>query len=196
MTLSSAPNVGPTTSWVPTTPSFNMTHGMPGTPGTPGTPGPPGTAHSAQMPFNMTAPVDSSSVATRPSLQTVPFGSSSVQPQAGVPYPSLPAMGAPHHGVWLQSPQMGGVPRSPYQPYPVAFPGPFPLPAHVMPLPSVPVPDSQPPGVTPVGNAVAISLSSTSGHQLAPSSWMQTELPPPGIGMLALSYLVNHEVTP
>ncbi|XP_061991410.1 pre-mRNA-processing protein 40C isoform X1 [Rosa rugosa] len=178
MALSSAPNVGPTTSWVPTTPSFNMTHGMPGTPG------PSGTAHSLQMSFNLTArsaPVDSSSIALRPSLQTPSAGSSAVQPQAGVPYPSLPAMAANPHGVWLQSPQMEGVPRSPFQAYPAAFPGPFPLPTRVMPPPSVLIPDSQPPGVTPVGNTVATSLSSSSRHQLAPSSWMQTELPHPGI---------------
>nr|XP_004297757.2 PREDICTED: pre-mRNA-processing protein 40C isoform X2 [Fragaria vesca subsp. vesca] len=117
MALSSAPNVGPTTLWVPTTPSFNMTHGMPGTPG------PPGTTHSVQMSFNpnaRSAPVDSSSIAFRPSLQTLPIASSAANP----------------HGVWLQSPQMEGIPRSPFQPHPAAFPGPFSLPTHVMPPPS------------------------------------------------------------
>ncbi|XP_048428823.1 pre-mRNA-processing protein 40C-like isoform X2 [Pyrus x bretschneideri] len=185
--ISSAPNAGPKASWVLTAPSFNMTPGMPGTPRTPGL---PGIAHSVQISFNPTAPsapIDSSSVALRPNMQAVPVASSAVQPHVGSPYPSLSAMGAP----WLPSPQIGGLPRPPFLPYPAAFPGPFPLPAHVMPLSSVPLPDSQPPGVTPVGNTVANSLSSVgSGHQLAGSSGMQKELPHPGVGMLLLSYLV------
>ncbi|XP_050372348.1 pre-mRNA-processing protein 40C isoform X2 [Argentina anserina] len=155
--------------------SFNTRHGMPG---------PPGTAHSVQLSFNPTAqsaPVDSSFVALRPSLQTHPIASSSVQPHAGAPYPSLPGMVANPHGVWVQSPQMEGITRLPFQPYPAAFPDPFPLPTRVMPPPSVSISDSQPPGVTPIGHTVAISLSSTSGHQLAPSSWMQTGLPHSGI---------------
>lgn len=185
MNLSSAPNMGTTTSWVPTGPSFNLTSGMPGTPGTPG---PPGIAHPVQISFNPTAPsapIDSSSVALRPSMQIAPVASSAVQPQVGAPYLSLSSMGAPPQGVWLQSPQIGGFPRPPFLPYPAAFPGPFPLPAHVMPLPSVPLPDSQPPGVIPVGNTAAISSpSAASGHQLAGSSGIQIELPHPGIGMI------------
>ncbi|CAB4295957.1 unnamed protein product [Prunus armeniaca] len=182
MNLSSAPNMGTTTSWVPTAPSFNLTSGMPGTPGTPG---PPGIAHPVQISFNPTAPsapIDSSSVALRPSMQMAPVASSAVQPQVGAPYSSLSSMGAPPQGVWLQSPQIGGFPRPPFLPYPAAFPVPFPLPAHVMPLPSVPLPDSQPPGVTPVGNTAAISSpSAASGHQLAGFSGIQIELPLPGI---------------
>ncbi|KAM1540942.1 hypothetical protein PS1_010930 [Malus domestica] len=177
--ISSAPNAGPKASLVPTVPSFNMTPGMPGTPRTPGL---PGIAHSVQISFNPTAPsapIDSSSVALRPNMQAVPVASSAVHPHVGPPYPSLSAMGAP----WLPSPQIGGVPRPPFLPYPAAFPGPFPLPVHVMPLSSVPLPDSQPPGVTPVGNTVANSLSSVgSRHQLAGSSGMQKELPHPGVG--------------
>nr|XP_028947374.1 pre-mRNA-processing protein 40C-like [Malus domestica] len=156
-----------------------MTPGMPGTPRTPGL---PGIAHSVQISFNPTAPsarIDSSSVALRPNMQAVPVASSAVHPHVGPPYPSLSAMGAP----WLPSPQIGGLPRPPFLPYPAAFPGPFPLPVHVMPLSSVPLPDSQPPGVTPVGNTVANSLSSVgSRHQLAGSSGMQKELPHPGVG--------------
>jgi transcription elongation regulator 1 len=98
-------------------------------------------------------------------------------------------MAPPPQGIWLQPPQMGGIPRSPFQPYPTAFPGPFPLPARGMPLPSVPLPDSQPPGVTPVGTALAISVSSAaSGHMLAGTLKTQTELPPPGIGMPMVSH--------
>ncbi|KAM1846586.1 hypothetical protein ACFX14_010981 [Malus domestica] len=177
--ISSAPNAGPKASLVPTVPSFNMTPGMPGTPRTPGL---PGIAHSVQISFNPTAPsapIDSSSVALRPNMQAVPVASSAVHPHVGPPYPSLSAMGAP----WLPSPQIGGLPRPPFLPYPAAFPGPFPLPVHVMPLSSVPLPDSQPPGVTPVGNTVANYLSSVgSRHQLAGSSGMQKELPHPGVG--------------
>ncbi|XP_048440932.1 pre-mRNA-processing protein 40C isoform X2 [Pyrus x bretschneideri] len=178
MNISSTPNAGPKTLWVSTAPSFNMTPGMPGTPRTPG---PPGIAHSVQISFNPTAPsapIDSS-VANRPSMQAVPVASSAVQPHVGAPYPSLSAMGAP----WLSSPQIGGLARPPFLPYPAAFPGPFPLPAHVMPLASVPLPDSQPPGVTPVGNTAANSVSSVgSGHQSAGSSAMQKELSHPGVG--------------
>jgi len=80
-------------------------------------------------------------------------------------------MAALPQGIWLQPPQMGCIPRSTFQPYPTAFP------------------DSQPPGVTPVGTALAISVSSAaSGHMLAGTLKTQTELPPPGIGMPMVSH--------
>ena len=82
---------------------------------------------------------------------------------------------------------MGGLPRPPFVPYPAVYPTPFPLPAHGMPLPSVPLPDSQPPGVTPVGTAGGTPISAAvSGHHLANTSGMLSELPPPGIGMLKI----------
>jgi transcription elongation regulator 1 len=57
-----------------------------------------------------------------------------------------------------------------------------------MPYPSVSLPDSQPPGVVPVGHSYAIPMSSSASvHQLPGAPGMQTELPPPGIGMLRVS---------
>uniref|UniRef100_A0A2N9IEN5 Pre-mRNA-processing protein 40C n=1 Tax=Fagus sylvatica TaxID=28930 RepID=A0A2N9IEN5_FAGSY len=150
-------------SWMPSAPSFSMPPGMTGTPG------PPGIAMSAPISSNPTVPssaMDSSSSAVpRPPMLTNPY-----------------AMAPPPQALWLQPPQMGVIPRSPpFLPYPAAFPGPFPLPARGMPLPSVPLPDSQPPGVTPVGFATATSASSAPGHLFSGTLGMQTELPPPGI---------------
>lgn len=190
--VSSTSSLSQVTSWVPSAPSFFMPSGMPGTPGTPG---PPGITAPAQISSNLTVPsvaTDSSSSAVpRPTMHTAPvLSSSAVQPQICTPYASFPAMAVPPQGIWLQPPpQMGGLPRSPFQPYPAAFPGPFPLPARGMALPSVPLPDSQPPGVTPLGTASTISVSSAaSGHMLAGTLRMQPELPPPGIGMPMVSY--------
>jgi transcription elongation regulator 1 len=157
-------------SWMPSAPSFSMPPGMPGTPG------PPGIAMSAPISSNPTVPssaMDSSSSAVpRPPMLTNPY-----------------AMAPPPQALWLQPPQMGVIPRSPpFLPYPAAFPGPFPLPARGMPLPSVPLPDSQPPGVTPVGFATATSASSAPGHLFSGTLGMQTELPPPGIGTPMVSY--------
>jgi transcription elongation regulator 1 len=188
--VSSTPNLIQAISWMPSAPSFSMPTGMPGTPGTPG---PPGIATSTPISSHRTFPsavMDSSSAVLRPTMPTAPMMSnSSVQPQICAPYASFPAMAPPPQGMWLPPPQMGGIPRSPFQAYPTAFPGPYPLPARGMPLPSVPLPDSQPPGVTPMGTALAISVSSAaSGHMLAGTLKTQTELPPPGIGMPMVSY--------
>ncbi|KAF5450039.1 hypothetical protein F2P56_030420 [Juglans regia] len=181
--VSSISSLNQVTSWVPSAPSFFMPPGMPGTPGTPG---PPGIAAPAQISSNLTvlsvATDSSSSAVPRPTMPTAPVLSSSAVQTANYPYASFPAMAAPPQGMWLQPSQMGGLPRSPFQPYPAAFPGPFPLPARGMALPSVPLPDSQPPGVTPLGTAPTISVSSAaSGHMLAGTLRMQPELPPPGI---------------
>lgn len=175
------PNLGSTTSWLPPSAAFTM---PPGTPGTPGTPGPPGIVQSTQISSNLTAgpaAADTSSMVQRPilPLPTGPVSSNSaVQPQFGVPYPSLPSIGAPPQGLWLQPPpQMGGVPRLPNMPYPAALPGSFPLMARGM-LPVVPGLDSQPPGIVPVGNTVPTLMSSVASvHQVvAGSSGPRTEL--------------------
>lgn len=81
------------------------------------------------------------------------------------PYPSLPAMGAtPPQGLWMQPP-----PRPPLLPYPqpAAFSASFPSAVRHMPLPSVPLPDPQPPGVTPVVTS-ADQLASVSGKDFMP----------------------------
>lgn len=171
-----APNLGSTTSWVPPGVAVTM---APGAPGTPGTPGPPGIMQST----------DSSLTVLRPSVPACPVAlNSGSQPQMGVLYPPLSAMAAPPpQGLWLQPPQMGGVPRLPTLPYPAAFPGPFPMLARGMP-PSVPVPDSQPPGVTPVGNTGAIPMSSASSVQVAGSSGIRAELPASGLIWLCFHF--------
>ncbi|KAF3431764.1 hypothetical protein FNV43_RR26500 [Rhamnella rubrinervis] len=164
--------------------------GLPFTMAPPGTPGPPGTLQSANLTASSSVAADSSSstAAQRPSMPTA-TATGPVQPQmgAGAPYASLPALaGLPPQGVWLQQrPQMVGggvpVPRVPIVPYTATFPGPGPGPGPgpfpLMPvprgfhLPSVSIPDSQPPGVTPV------SMSSTaSSHQLAGPSGMHSEV--------------------
>ncbi|XP_021724656.1 pre-mRNA-processing protein 40C-like isoform X2 [Chenopodium quinoa] len=117
----------------------------------------------------------------RPGMPVVPLPSNpAFQPQAYPPYASIPTPGASPQPLWLQPPQMGGL-RPPFLPYPPAFPGPFGLAARGS-LPSVPVPDAQPPGITPVNNLGGMHSSSVAapGVQLVHSSVMQPEVPPPG----------------
>ncbi|KAG4385114.1 hypothetical protein AAZX31_12G027000 [Glycine max] len=90
--------------------------------------------------------------------------------------PSIPALAAPPQGLWLQPPQMSGVLRPPYLQYPAPFPGPFPFPARGVALPAVPIPDSQPPGVTPVGAAGGTPTPSASSYQLRGTTALQTEV--------------------
>ncbi|GAV80419.1 WW domain-containing protein/FF domain-containing protein, partial [Cephalotus follicularis] len=105
-----------------------------------------------------------------------------VQQQMYPTYPSLPAMAASPQGLWVHPPQMGGMPRPPFLPYPAVYPGPFLAPARNVALPSVLSLDSQPPGVTPMGTTGAIPMSSAApGHHLVVTTGIQTELPPPGI---------------
>ncbi|XP_030482648.2 pre-mRNA-processing protein 40C [Cannabis sativa] len=146
-------------------------------------PPPPRQGFSMAPPGMPLAPSDSSSTVIRPNTMPPP-GSGSVplnshfHPQLGhssyqsMPPPMAAAPHPPPQGLWLQPPQMGGAPpRLPLninmQPY---HGGPFPVmvPQHVMP-PSVHVPDSQPPGVTPLSSAVGIktdlSSSGDGGNQ-------------------------------
>ncbi|XP_050275850.1 pre-mRNA-processing protein 40C isoform X2 [Quercus robur] len=180
-TITVSSTLSQATSWMPSAPSFSIPPGMPGTPGTPGPPGIAMSAPISSSTLQASAMDSSSSAVPRPLMPTAPVVSNSaVQPQICTPYAPFPAM-APPQGLWLQPPQMGGIPRLPFLPYPAAFPGPFPLPAHGMPLPSVPLPDSQPPGVTPVGTATATAASSAPDHLMSGTLGMQTELPPPDI---------------
>ncbi|XP_054823893.1 pre-mRNA-processing protein 40C isoform X2 [Prosopis cineraria] len=160
-------------SWMPPTPSFPVHHIMPGAPGTPG---PPGLASASSTSSNPAAPLTNtdscSSSAPRQNMPTVAIASNPVGPHMGSTYPSIPSMAA-SQGLWLQAPQMGGVPRPPLLPYAAAYPVPFPFPAHGVTVPAVPVPDSQPPGVTPVGATGATSSSSV--HQPRGTADLQTE---------------------
>lgn len=186
MSVSSTPKMGPTTLWMPSNQSFPLPSGMPGTPGTPG---PPGIAPSTPLSTNLaipSAPMDfSSSGVSRPLFPSAPASSNpAIQQQIYPSYSSLPATNVSPQGPWLQPPQMGGLQRPPFLPYPAVYPTPFTVPARALPLPSVPLPDSQPPGVTPVGTAGGAPISSAvSAHHPISSSGMQLELPSPGIGM-------------
>ncbi|XP_058183452.1 pre-mRNA-processing protein 40C isoform X1 [Rhododendron vialii] len=179
--VSSSHNLSPATLRIPTAPSF---HVPPGTSGTPGTTAPPGISSSAPLPSNLTVPppaMDSSSSALlRPIIPGTPFPSNpAMQHQAYTPYPSVPSVGAPSHGPWLPPPQLSGFPRLPFLPYPATFSGHFPLPPRGMSLPSVPLPDAQPPGVTSLGTHGGIPrISAASGPQLTAGLGMQQESPP------------------
>ncbi|KAK9275107.1 hypothetical protein L1049_022366 [Liquidambar formosana] len=127
MSSSLTPNLGPATLWMPAAPSFSVPPGMPGTPGTPG---PPGIGQSAPLSSNMAVPsatMDSSSAAVlRPIMSSGPVPSNpAIQQQIYPTYPSLPAVAASPQGLWLQPPQMGGLPRPPFLSYPACFSWPF-----------------------------------------------------------------------
>lgn len=173
-----SPNLGPTPSPTPATASFYL---PPGLPRTPSTPAPQGLVPSAPMTQPSVA-VDSLPLGVqRPIMPTMP-SSNTVQQQTYPTYPSLPVMAASPQALWMHPPPIGGMPRQPFLSYPAAFPGSFPPPGHGMPYPSVSLPDSQPPGVVPVGHSYAIPMSSSASvHQLPGAPGMQTELPPPGI---------------
>lgn len=184
----SDPNYRPTTLWMPTAPTFPVHTLMPGTPG------PPGLAKPGIMPSNPAAPSSNtdfpSSAVPRPNMPTAPIGSDPNASHKGLPYPPIPSMVAPPQGFWLQPPQMSGVHRPPFLQYPAAFPGPFPFPARGVTLPAVPVPDSQPPGVTPVG-AAGISAFSVSSHQLRGTSGLQTVVISAHAGMPTSTLLLH-----
>lgn len=152
-------------------------------PGLPATPGPPGSSPSIPLPANMTItpPSVDSSTFPRPAMQAAPtLPSNPVQQQGYSPYPSLSPMVAPLQAPWLPPTQVSGMLRPPFAAYPPAFTSPFPLPARGMPLPSVPMSDIQPPGIT----SARVPLGSTpiaSSSQLTSGIGVKPELPP-GIG--------------
>lgn len=180
------PNLIPATSSVPPASSFHI-HQL--VPGTPMVPGPPGTSPS--LPVVSTSPVvlfppsdSSASSIPGPNMHATPNSiNTSGRPQICGSFPSLTPVVSPPHAIWFQPPQLGGMPRPPFLPY-SAFHGPLPFPARGMPLPSVPLPDPQPPGVTPVQVASAITVSSGHGNQLTGNSVIQTDSNHPELGTL------------
>lgn len=183
--VSSSHNLSPATLRIPTAPSFHVT------PVSSGTTAPPGISSSAPLPSNLTVPppaMDSSSSALlRPIMPGAPFPSNpAIQHQVYSPYPSVPPLGAPSPGPWLPPPHLSGFPRLSVLPYPATFSGHFPLPPRGMSLPSVPLPDAQPPGVTPLGTHGGFPrISAASGPQLTTRTGMQQESPP-AMGMLEI----------
>lgn len=178
MAASASPNVA----WMQTAPSLP---GPPGMTGTPGTPGPPGMPSSALLPatanIQSVAMDPSASLWPLPTPASVPLNSASVTAQQKMypQYQSLPTMAPPPHGHWLQPPPVSGLQRPPFMPYPAGPPAAFPLPVRAMPLPSVPLPDSQPPGVTPLvppGGTPPLTVG-----PVRPASCLGGQSPPPGI---------------
>ncbi|XP_022992104.1 pre-mRNA-processing protein 40C [Cucurbita maxima] len=169
---SSIPNLIPATLPVPPAQSFHI-HQL--APGTPMVPGPPGMSPSMPVMF---PPSDSSASSTipGPNMHAAPNSiNTSVRPQICGSYPSLAPVVSPPHAIWFQPPQLGGMPRPPFLPYPASYHGPLPFPARGMHLPSVPLPDPQPPGVTPVQVSSATAVPSTHGSHLTGNSLIQTD---------------------
>lgn len=177
MPLPSDPNYRPATSWMPTPPTFPMHHVMAGVPGNPG---PPGLASATIISSNASTPstsTDSSSAAVlRPNMPAAAIASDPTAPPKGLPYQPIPSMVAPPQGFWLQPPQMSAV-RPPFFQYPASFPGPFPFQARGVTPSAVSVPDSYPPGVTPVGAAGSTPASSASNHQPVGTAGLQPGIP-------------------
>ncbi|XP_074328518.1 pre-mRNA-processing protein 40C isoform X2 [Apium graveolens] len=176
-TSTSLANFGPGY-WVPSVPSFQVPQGLPGPPRLPG---PPGLAPVSSSIMTVPSPfVNSSSPYPTPMGPTASIASMPAIQQRPYPnYPSGPPMAATPQGLWLQPQTIGGLSRPPLLQRPSAVSGPFPLSAQGMQLPYVPLPDSQPPGVTPVGPPGGSFVYSTaSGNQSVVSSVTEPELPP------------------
>lgn len=160
-------------------------------PGVPITPGSPGISSFVHSSSNTTAALSSadSPATPRSFMSTAPVISNfPVQQQIFSPYPT-PFQAAPP-GPWLQSPQISGVVRPPFSPYPTVIPGPFPMPTRSMLPISVSFPNTQPPGVTPAVSSVGNSASLVASGDQSTDGSAQEELPP-GIGMSRLLVLVN-----
>ncbi|KAL5761373.1 hypothetical protein ACOSP7_017637 [Xanthoceras sorbifolium] len=179
MAASSTSNINPTTTWMPTNP-FPRPLGLYGTPGTSV---PPGLPLSAPMTASSAVMDSNSSAVLRPGVPSSPASVNlPVQHQIYTTYPSLPPMGGSPQGPWLQAPQIGVTPRPPFLPYPAVYPAHFPLSSRGMPQSSVPLSDSQPPGVSSIRTAGAISTSSVaSGFQTVGASGIQAGAPSSGI---------------
>ncbi|KAL2938940.1 Pre-mRNA-processing protein 40C, partial [Bienertia sinuspersici] len=182
-TVSAMSHVSQAATSISTASSIALHSGLPAGSIMPGLPGQAASPVLSSSPSVSSAAMGSFSHAMlRPAMPVVPHPSNpAVQPQAYTPYATIPTPGASPQPLWLQPPQMGGL-RPPFLAYPPAYPGPFGLAARGVSLPSVPVPDAQPPGITPVGNPgiARPSSSSTPGFQIVSSTVMQSEVPPPG----------------
>ncbi|CAA2980143.1 pre-mRNA-processing 40C isoform X1 [Olea europaea subsp. europaea] len=179
-----------TAAWLPPAP-FQVTPGMPRTPITPG---PPGIASSVSSSSNISAvpsSVDSpalprSFMPAAPVLSNFP-----IQQQTFTPYPT-PFQAAPP-GPWLQSPipQISGIVRPSFSPYPTVIPGPFPMSTRPMLPVSVSFPNTQPPGVTPAVSSVGDSASSVASGDQSTIGSVQEELPP---GIDSSKHVNNDEI--
>ncbi|XP_042480723.1 pre-mRNA-processing protein 40C [Macadamia integrifolia] len=183
MSLPVARNSYPATMWMSTAPSFPSSVGILGTPGTPGPPGIVPSASMSTVSVRFAATDSSSSVVPRPLITSTTAAPSNPTMQQPIypPYSPLPPMAPSSQGSWL-TPQIGGLQRPPFLQYPGVLPGPFPMPIRGMPGPSVPIPESQASGVSPIGPPGGTpTLSVGSGNQLVNNTVKQSELSPPGI---------------
>ncbi|CAI9097006.1 OLC1v1033288C1 [Oldenlandia corymbosa var. corymbosa] len=154
---------------MPLAPSYQVLSGFPNTPITHGMPGiSPSTANMTATP-----PGEFSAAFPRPTMQAP-----HLQHPAYASYPSVPPVSSSLQGAWLQPTQVSGLLRPPFSPYPAAFTSPFPLPARSTPIPSVPSPDLQPPGVTNVGASSGTPIAFDGSARQLTTSPMQQETPP------------------
>ncbi|KMT02659.1 hypothetical protein BVRB_9g203360 [Beta vulgaris subsp. vulgaris] len=174
-TASSMSNMSPVAT------SVSLHSGSPAVPMIPGLPVQGASNVLSSSPSVSSAVMSSFSPAVlRPVVPMVlPPSNPAVQPQVYPMYATIPSVGASPQPFWLQPPQMAGL-RPPFLQYPPAYPGPFNLAARGMSLPSVPLPDAQPPGITPVVFPGGVRPVAVSGMQMAHISVMQPEVPPPG----------------
>ncbi|KAG9442297.1 hypothetical protein H6P81_018151 [Aristolochia fimbriata] len=91
--------------------------------------------------------------------------------------PPVPAMVPPPQAPWFHPPQVSGLQRPPFVPYPGVIPGSFQMPMRGTSIPSLPIADSQPPGVPPVGPPGG---TSTPVGPVEPANSFGSQFPPPG----------------
>ncbi|MCE3217089.1 hypothetical protein HAX54_010315 [Datura stramonium] len=168
-------NMGPPNIRMPHTPQFQVPAGVPRSPVTPG---PPGLGPAIPLSSNLTATASPGgpSLPLRPSVPPVHvLANPPVQQQTYSPYLSPTPMTPSHQGSWLQPPPVTTMLRPPFPSYPAGFAAPFPLSATGVPLSSMTLPDTRPPGVAPVA---ALPGVPTTASQSTHASGLQPELPP------------------
>lgn len=189
MVVPSAHNVTASTLWMPTAPSFHVPPRMSGPAVAPG--------HSGMSSFMAVPPVSpattdsSSSALPRPIVPVAPLPfNPTVRHQMYPPYASVPPpppAAVPSHGTWFPSPHLSGLPRPPFIPHSAVISSPYPLPPRGVALPSIPLPDVQPPGVTPVGPFAGSSMLPVASGSLASTTLgALSQEAPPGTGGAAI----------
>ncbi|XP_071927412.1 pre-mRNA-processing protein 40C-like isoform X1 [Coffea arabica] len=170
-------NLSSSFSGVPPAPSYQVLPGFANSPATP----PPGISPSIPLPANVavTPSSDLSTAFLRPNNQSIlVLSNPPVQHQRYAPYPSVSPAAASLRGPWLQPPQVSGLIRPPFSAYPVAITGPFPLPARNTPIPSVPLLDTQAPGVTNAEAPSATPIHTVASVSQSTTGVLQAEIPP------------------
>lgn len=181
-TVSTPSNYSQAAASTSSVPSFASPSVVPGSFATRGLPGVVGSSVPSTPAVSSATMGSFSPVFLRPVVQPAPLPSNpTFQPHVYQQFPAMPSTGIPPQAHWLQAPQMGGL-RTPFLPCPPVYPGPFALAARGVSLPSIPLPDPQPPGITPVVNPSGVLPPpvTASGIQMTQNSGMQSEVLPPG----------------